>query len=271
MIEPRLTDDDAQVWSRWCATWRLHARTRTYASRVRKARERVRETFAKHERVCVAFSGGKDSRVMLELIDQEARALRRDFEIMSHKDDCDYPGELEYVRRESARYGRELTVLTPAFSVAEWMAANARGVDDFHSRASDLSDRAFYSLVTEYNARFDAVFLGLRADESHARRMNRRMRGTLYTKANGETISTPIADWRGNDVFAFALENEIELLPIYKCLAFANAREPWRIREAWWLPNGVAACLGGVAWLRRYYPSLYRQLCEWWPTARSLA
>lgn len=46
--------------------------------------------------------------------------------------------------------------------------------------------------------------------------------------------------------------------------------DPARIRVAWWLPAGHTAD-GQVAWLRRYYPSLYRQLTAWMPDARMYA
>jgi hypothetical protein len=34
------------------------------------------------------------------------------------------------------------------------------------------------------------------------------------------------------------------------------------LRKSWWVPG---AHTDGVAWLARYYPSLYRQLCAWLP------
>jgi 3'-phosphoadenosine 5'-phosphosulfate sulfotransferase (PAPS reductase)/FAD synthetase len=267
--EPRLTEEDERVWNSWCATWSIHARSRSYLRRVDTARLRVRETFLASKAPVVAFSGGKDSRVMLELIEQEASSMGVDYEIFSHKDDCDYPGEIDYVRREASNYKRQFTVLAPPFSVAAWMHDNAKG-GDLHSRASGLSKAAFYDVVDAFTSRFDVSFLGLRQDESRARRMNRAVRGVFYTKKNGVAISTPIVDWSGNDVFAFALQNKLELLPIYKCLAFIHSAEPWRIREAWWLPQEDTARYGGVAWLRHYYPSLYRQLRDWMPQVQSL-
>ena len=45
---------------------------------------------------------------------------------------------------------------------------------------------------------------------------------------------------------------------------------PGAIRKSWWLPEGNAARHGGVAWLRHYYPSLYRTLAEWVPAAAQL-
>jgi len=45
---------------------------------------------------------------------------------------------------------------------------------------------------------------------------------------------------------------------------------PGAIRKSWWIPEGNAARHGGVAWLRRYYPSLYRTLVDLVPSAAEL-
>jgi hypothetical protein len=44
-----------------------------------------------------------------------------------------------------------------------------------------------------------------------------------------------------------------------------HREEPWRLREEWWVPGATGARYGQYAWLRRYYPSLWRQLREWMP------
>lgn len=83
----------------------------------------------------------------------------------------------------------------------------------------------------------------------------------------------PVAEFRGDtpsthglDVYAYAVSREIELLPVYRCVGLMHARAPGRVRKSWWLPGGHTAT-GQVAWLKRYYPSLFRQLCAWMPDA----
>lgn len=79
-------------------------------------------------------------------------------------------------------------------------------------------------------------------------------------------ISTPLADWRGIDVYAYAVSRGIELLPMYRCVGLMHDEDPWNIRKSWWVP-GSHARWGGIAWLRRYYPSLYARLCRMLPDA----
>ena len=74
-------------------------------------------------------------------------------------------------------------------------------------------------------------------------------------------------DARAFDIYGYAARYDVPLLPVYQCVGLMHRDDPSRIRVAWWLPAGHTAD-GQVAWLRRYYPSLYRQLCAWMPDAR---
>ena len=40
-----------------------------------------------------------------------------------------------------------------------------------------------------------------------------------------------------------------------------HRQKPWLIRKSWWIP-GAHAANGQVAWLKRYWPSLYAKLAE---------
>lgn len=274
MNEPRLSKRDHDAWDLLMRQARLHARSRIHARRVDKARRIIGEAMAVCERPMVASSFGKDSIALTHLI-CVAMGLR--VPVMTHRDDMDYPGSLEHALRYRDAWGLDMTVLTPPFSVKAWIAENAQRIsvyDDLHSRASELARESFYKLVDAHNAKHDLVFLGLRAHESRARALDRAVHGPLYRKKatathpEGLWMCKPLADWRGIDVYAYAVANDIELPPLYKCIGLMHRREPWRLRESWWLPERTNADNGGVMWLRYYYPSLYQQLVEWFPEAK---
>lgn len=84
-------------------------------------------------------------------------------------------------------------------------------------------------------------------------------------------VACPLADWSGMDVLTYLLVTGIEPLHVYRCIAFAHVREPWRIRKSWWIQGDASTRRGGVTWLRHYYPSLYRQLLAWFPRAQGFA
>ena len=275
--EPRLRYDDLRAWDGWQKTVLLHSKTLAHGRVVDNAKRVITATLKAAPDSAVMWSGGKDSTVMTHLICVGAGAR---LPVLSEKDDLDYPGELAYVERIAAAWGLDLRILTPPISPSHWIADHAAELDicgDYHSRAAGLSKACFYDVVEKANAGFGGIFLGLRQEESNGRAIDRAThRATiggqrvldLYQRANGKWRSCPLGGWKGIDVYAYAETHGIELLPLYKCIAFMHAREPWRIRKSWWIP-GASSRMGGVAWLAHYYPSLFAKLRTWFPSAAS--
>lgn len=265
-IEPVLADDDRAIWSTWVETAATHARTRSHARRIDAARRVLDGVLTNTPDAAVSWSGGKDSTVMTHL----ACVLHgAPWKVYSEKDDLDFPGEREYVESLSRAWGLDIEILTPPFSCAQWIADHAAEMhvgEDIHARAARLSKAAFYPLIEASNARHDCTLLGLRTEESAIRRHVRISKGLHYRLANGRWRALPIADWPAIDVYAYAVSHGIDLLPVYRCVGFMHREKPWMIRKSWWLP-GSSASYGQIAWLRRYWPSLYRTLCGWFPRA----
>ena len=268
--EPILTDEDRRIWDMWQRTARAHATTNAYRKRVDSSLGLLEKSLAEVPNAVIAWSGGKDSTVMTHLVCVRFGAK---LPVFSEKDDMDYPGEEAYVRALGAAWGLDLSIVYPDISPWQWLESHReqlRPGGDLHSRSAGLSKACFYPVVEACNNGFDVVMLGLRAAESNIRRHLRHSRGRFYELASGKHRLLPIADWTGLDVLAYAAAHDIELLPVYRCVALLHADEPWRIRKSWWLP-GTGYAGGQISWLRRYYPSLYAQMCEWMPRARMFA
>ena len=272
--EPVLSPDDVAIWDAWWRAAEVHARTRAHLRRLDSARRCIAEALATAADWCAMWSGGKDSTAMTHLLRQEAGRLP----VYSEKDDLDYPGEREYVERLGAAWDLDLRVLVPPVSPRRWIAEHAAELSaeaDMHSRAAGLSKACFYEVAEAAGAAHAGAFLGLRAEESRGRAASRATHGRLYRKRPnrwhpaGQRICTPLGDWRGLDVMAYLAAHGIEPLPVYRCVALLAADEPWRVRKSWWIP-GADARWGGLTWLRRYWPSLHAQLCEWLPDTRRL-
>lgn len=269
MNEPILRADDYAAWASWQRAASLHAKTRAFARRVDAARRVVEQAIELQGSTALMWSGGKDSTVMTHLV---CVGMGASVPVFSEKDDLDYPGEREYVERLARIWGIDLTVLVPPVSPASWLAEHGKELgdaDDVHSRAAGLSKACFYNVVESATKDIGTIFLGLRAEESKGRRMNRKSRGNLYQKKSGQWVCNPLSDWIGLDVFAYAAANDVELLHVYKCIAFMHASEPWHLRKSWWIPGNHAAT-GDAVWLRHYYPSLYRQLVQWIPAVSTV-
>jgi 3'-phosphoadenosine 5'-phosphosulfate sulfotransferase (PAPS reductase)/FAD synthetase len=267
MNEPLLSTADLRIWNTWTLAALAHARTREHTKRVVQARRIIGTALETANNWAVMWSGGKDSTAMADL----ALGLDSNLELVSEKDDLDFPGEREYIEKLATRWGARLTILEPSISPAAWMAehgADMRGDADIHSRAAGLSKACFYGVVEAYTST-RPIMLGLRAEEGQGRNKNRAKRGTVYRKRSDQWVACPLSDWSGIDVYAYLISRQIPILPIYKCVAMMHKSEPWRIRKSWWLP-GSSARHGQATWLRRYYPSLYERLVSWVPSTQML-
>lgn len=249
----------------------VHASTLVFRRRVDGAKRAVEQALAKSRRACVSWSAGKDSSCLAHLVTVEIGA--RDVELLSEKDDLDFPGEEAYVTDHAVAWGAHLTILRPPISPAAFIEAEARAGrihagDDIHGRAAALSKTCFYNVMLEADQAYDVVMLGLRAEESGIRAHVRRTRGLVYElkSRGGQTRANPLGDWKGIDVYAYALSRGIDLLHVYRCIGLMHAAEPWRLRKSWWLP-GAGSARGQIVWLERYYPSLFRRLVSWMPHA----
>jgi len=268
-LEPVLDEHDRAVWDRLRVQARMRSRSHEHRRLVAAAKRCAERALHDSTRPSVSWGGGKDSTVLSHLV----LIIDPSVELASEKDDLDYPGEEAYISALAKDWGARLRILRPPISPAQWLEQHRdelEACDDFHSRAAGLSKACFYNVMSEYDATRDLVFLGLRAEESVHRLRNRTCMGLTYKRRSGIIISNPLGDWKGIDVFAYLFANEIEPLHVYRCAGFMHEREPWRIRKSWWIP-GDAGRHGGITWLRRYYPSLFTQLKQWFPRAQSFA
>lgn len=66
--------------------------------------ERIKWTLENFQRVCVSFSGGKDSSIMLNLTAQLARQLKKKINILFIDWEAQFSYTIEYVERMRAEY-----------------------------------------------------------------------------------------------------------------------------------------------------------------------
>jgi 3'-phosphoadenosine 5'-phosphosulfate sulfotransferase (PAPS reductase)/FAD synthetase len=66
---------------------------------------------------------------------------------------------------------------------------------------------------------FDAAFVGIRMDESNGRRISIKKHGK-FARLNSGIRICPLAEWRVNDVASYCITNNIPLLETYKKFGF---------------------------------------------------
>lgn len=244
--------------------WRdvsLHARSRELGRRVDQARRALYLALSLDVPGGwrLSLSGGKDSSALAVL------CAGQPLQAMSVKDDLDYPGEREALHQLVQRTGHALTILAPPVSLLAYLQTTRPSlVEDLHGRTADLSARWFYGLLDQHRAEqgYGGVLLGLRAQESRGRNLNRATRGHVYQRASdGLHVAQPLADWSALDIHAYLWREQVPVLPVYLCVD--PGMDALGIRKSWWVCGGGAARNGShYGWLRRWWPGCWRLAVE---------
>ena len=234
------------------------------------AKVRLRETVALHPDARLGWSAGKDSTALAALCHDIGLSIPA----FGEKDDLDYPAEVEYLQQLGKHFCLPVEVLTPEVSLLQFLKdRNVSLVNDLHGQAAALSSEHFYGLLRKHRkkAGYNTVILGLRSNESRARKMNRRSHGWMYTRESDElTVSAPLADWEDIDVHAYLCSRDVPLMPLYLCVD--PGMDALRIRKSWFVAGGFAASIGGhYVWLRRWWPDLWERIADLDPEMRRLS
>lgn len=251
------------------ARYRLHARTRPFARRVEAARRLIGDGLARCERPYVACSFGKDSLAMLHLV----QTIRPEMPVVFHDSGVELPGS--YALRDRLLVeGRLPNFETCAPRRPVWDLLRAQreriGSDDLRDR-SRMDRQALFAVIDEHvtTRGYDAVLLGLRKAESRSRRLLLSARGAIFANVARRVLTIcPLADWSGDDVFAYLMTHDQPLHEAYTQLRFVD--DPARARVSWWADDTLAR-RGRLVWLRYYYPDLFNRFAAEFPEIKQYA
>lgn len=237
--------------------FKLHAQTAGFSRRMGLARQRIGEWLPLVERPYVAFSTGKDSTVTLALVREQVP----DTPAVYLDADSSFPESREMLRRTENVVVYETD--EPILDTLERHGLDG-GVDLDRATMQSTVWGPIQRLVAEYA--FDGVALGLRTEESHGRRMNAYVRGSVYQyRRDGLWACQPLWDWSYNDVWAAIVTLELDYCGVYDRM--------WDMPEAdqrlsYWAGE-TKRRWGRYAWLKRNYPELFNELAARIPEARA--
>lgn len=226
-------------------------RSRSRLSQLETRSIRLLRSFAGEDLVEVAYSGGKDSDVILHL----SGLAGIDFKPIHKCTTIDPPGTLSHCKEVGAE------ILRPKYTFFELM--ERKGMPTRRCRFC-------CQCLKEYKV-MDKQIQGVRAAESAARakRYKEPIICRIYgSKRNRAQVALPILDWSGEDIALFVKSNNIHLHPLYYD-SNGNLDVSRRLGcMACPLPsgNGIGDYL--------IYPKLLRQtvksLTKWWNKEREV-
>lgn len=203
---------------------RAHALLPVFQRRVERALETIREA-ATLGRIGVAFSGGKDSTVLLDLVRQVMPAAPAAF----YDSGCEYPWTYDLVEA----YGVE-TVYPERPHLDMLRAGGYWG--RVATEDPDLTFDFLRVLVQEPSERWRrqqelaVVAIGLRAQESKGRYLSAKRRGDLYQLTSGLWHLCPLAWWTDADVWAYIASRGLAYNDAYDRMAACGfERRSWRV------------------------------------------
>ncbi|BAH56061.1 hypothetical protein ROP_pROB01-05620 (plasmid) [Rhodococcus opacus B4] len=218
----------------------------------------------------VAFSGGKDSLIVLDL----ARRVEPEVPVVFFDSGLDYPETYDYLtelahtwRLDLHRIPTDPPLLQVLADSGHWDHCAPVGTPvDLHEVLITAPARRAHALLGP------GELWGVRADESAARRhlyTRGGRRDGVITRADGTTAYGPIWNWTTTDVWAHIARHRLPVNPVY-----AKLRElgvPEQQHRLSHLIDGGHLDRGRLTWLRRGWPTLFEQLADVLPRLRQMS
>ncbi len=172
----------------------LYSQLKQYKALVNKTEGFMRWALDRVEKPYVACSFGKDSSVMLDLILKQRPEIPVRF--ASHP---------------------ETRLLDNYDEVIDWWIDRGINYHEIFCDGGLVKVRhAQRDALDAMDEDWDSFFVGIRTQESFARRVSLKKYGMFHLLKNGRKKISPMADWKTRDVSAYLLSNDIPYLSKYK-------------------------------------------------------
>jgi predicted phosphoadenosine phosphosulfate sulfurtransferase len=223
------------------------------------AKERVKVAFNNFEKICISFSGGKDSCAMTHLVMEEAIKRDRKVAVLFIDMEAQYDLTVDLINKIYKRYENHIIPywvclpinLRNAVSVYEpfWTPWDEEKKDAWvrtppSIAITDLDFFPFFGKGMEFeefvplfaswysDGKSTAFFVGIRSDESYSRyrtiasRDKTKFQDFNYTTGVTESKSSfnfyPIYDWRTEDIWTYLSDTNLESNEIYNRMQMAG-------------------------------------------------
>ena len=247
-----------------------------------EAIKRIEHTINSFDNVLVAFSGGKDSWVCVNLVEEVYRKLgiKEKVKVFFRDEELIPDDVIDFVQEkaESGRYDFRYYaiplwstkyILGKTYDYIQWDKNRQwmREPPEYAIRLPEGDDRVFSQydadeFICQNEKGRVAIITGVRADESLMRlsactvkKNENYITGTNYKRIKGVK---PIYDWTQRDIFVYYCKNDIRYCGIYDNQIWN--RQPLRVATP--LHAEAAKSFGKI---RTLYPKFYQQLVDIFP------
>jgi len=247
----------------------LNSKLSNFKKKIEETKTIVNKVMTQCYKPYIAWSGGKDSTALMYLITQDLGY--KDILIFSQKDDCDFPDEKTYIENLTDLYHLNTEIVEPKESMWEYILKHKDLDNDIHKKTNEVTKIFFLKCIKQFIDKHnpDCVFMGLRNEESKARRINYYLKGDTYFTKYDESIMhcNPLSKWTATDVFSYMVTKHIPILPLYT--KYNILKDAESLRKSWWIPTGEQIKRGWVLFIKKEYPELYRKLKAHFPEVAS--
>lgn len=247
-------------------------------------RERIGRHVDEHEGY-LAFSGGKDSLVVLHLALQAAPGLP----VVFFDSGLEFPETYRYLDELQVGWGLDLHVIAARPSALQLLA----GCGGWDHRRPDVDTPSMHQvLISQPAAAAHLVhgpgeLWGVRAEEARGRcaaygralgaahchcpelcqgRRFRAVHGGVIARLDGTVAFGPVWDWRTAEIWGYISRHRLPLNPVYTKLRRLGAPEESLRISAMVDANRLTE--GRITWLRRGWPQIFDELAAVLPRLR---
>ncbi|MYV31992.1 phosphoadenosine phosphosulfate reductase family protein [Rhodococcus sp. DSM 6344] len=218
----------------------------------------------------LAFSGGKDSLVVLDLV----RRVAPDVPVVFFDSGLEYPETYDYVGHLAREWSLDLHRIPAELPLLEVLVSS--GLWDHRGShptvLPDLHAVLIGNIARQAHILFGPGELwGVRADESVGRRAmyTRDGRGDgIVERLDGTVAYGPIWNWNTADVWSYIHRNELPVNAVYAKLASLGV--PEQSQRVSHIIDGNHLQYGRLTWLQRGWPTLFEQLAHALPRIRQM-
>jgi len=243
----------------------LYSHLNKYINKVLRTEEKLKELVNKYN-AYVAFSGGKDSWVLLHMLLQ----YKPDISVMFANSGNEYPDTIDFINYVEKKYNLNLCEIETSMSMTEMyekVGAYQFKDSDNTWAANEPKRILIYEPANEMKKMgYNAVFMGLRADESKGRAFNAKIKGIEYLCQYDEiTHMNPLNSWTLDDIWAYIVQNGLPYNRVYD-KPWKNGRKDIRVAT---YSGRTSITEGRWLFIKMFYPEIWNEFIKKFPMVGS--